>query len=593
VCGSSYIYVSTYILPYILLLLFLRIWEKKRLLQLHLHKVHHHTSEMMMFLVSHSITEKVGCRWMLSILQSFALLVAHCNNVSAFIFRQPMCRSNVRLPSKRSARRFFNGEDYDNYEYYSYKEDGEDYIDSRFGFETGGSLRRYNDNEYFNYDDDELEFVEEEGMNFEDDDEENSVGNFWSNPTRRMDSSLESPRKQRGRVRSVSSRENSRYRLRTDSRDGANSKTRRLSRTSYRAGAPEAPPPLRDLYDRLFWYGFDPEDTGGVGDKTVFGGTKGKFNGLAYLNDAEKIQSRNGRGLPSPRSRPIADYYDDELILDDPVDEDGGPFDDLPISVDEESVRNRKLSKPPRDPPLPKSEYGAPPSRSRRRQRRSAEYNENGYVDGVKSWFIEDDLDDDSYDRDDIPRSAKTRERRRRNSSDSTKKWSPLDALDVFLGVNRQELRKKAGIYTENLGISYGRSKRSSSRRDDSGRPQRPGYAYPMIEPLGCDIEDDVVDTRSEEVNIHQKMHDRTPQNPQTTGVAIRTKTWEERAAAIARVPPAKVPAWAQAGPMLGVDARSQAISDALRDIQTAKQKLEQREKKESQVKEAISILKV
>ena len=45
--------------------------------------------------------------------------------------------------------------------------------------------------------------------------------------------------------------------------------------------------------------------------------------------------------------------------------------------------------------------------------------------------------------------------------------------------------------------------------------------------------------------------------------------TWEERALAVERVPPANVPAWGPTGD-LGIDARTKALQDVLQDIATA-----------------------
>ena len=79
---------------------------------------------------------------------------------------------------------------------------------------------------------------------------------------------------------------------------------------------------MEDIYNQLFWYGFDPADTTSPADKTMFGGTKGKFNGLAFLDSAldpkppMMMENRSG-----PRQRKIRqrrdDYYDDDEDYDD------------------------------------------------------------------------------------------------------------------------------------------------------------------------------------------------------------------------------------------------------------------------------------
>jgi hypothetical protein len=75
-----------------------------------------------------------------------------------------------------------------------------------------------------------------------------------------------------------------------------------------------------DFYNQLFWDGVDdPEDSYSPRDKTMFGGTKGKFNGLAYLLD-DTADFRGPPGKPPPenfrrarqRSNMGEDYYYDE-----------------------------------------------------------------------------------------------------------------------------------------------------------------------------------------------------------------------------------------------------------------------------------------
>ena len=65
------------------------------------------------------------------------------------------------------------------------------------------------------------------------------------------------------------------------------------------------------MYNQLFWYGFDPDDAASSpADKTMFGGTKGKFNGLAYFGGTQE-------NAPAPHRRALSrdnyyDYYEGE-----------------------------------------------------------------------------------------------------------------------------------------------------------------------------------------------------------------------------------------------------------------------------------------
>ena len=65
--------------------------------------------------------------------------------------------------------------------------------------------------------------------------------------------------------------------------------TKQLNRSSFRSGAPPPPRPIKQFYDKLFWFGFDPDVTRPT-DRTMFGGTRGKFNALDLLSDREERQ---------------------------------------------------------------------------------------------------------------------------------------------------------------------------------------------------------------------------------------------------------------------------------------------------------------
>ena len=93
---------------------------------------------------------------------------------------------------------------------------------------------------------------------------------------------------------------------------------------------------VEDIYNQLFWYGFDPADTTSPADKTMFGGTKGKFNGLAFLDNtldpkppSMVMMEEKRRAADSPtrrknnRQRRRDDYYyDGDLEEDGYVDDD-------------------------------------------------------------------------------------------------------------------------------------------------------------------------------------------------------------------------------------------------------------------------------
>ena len=217
----------------------------------------------------------------------------------------------------------------------------------------------------------------------------------------------------------------------------------------------------------------------------------------------------------------------------------------------------------------------------------------------VSSWFssAEDDEIYDDYDDDFGKGGRSSRGRRMRRRQAST--WFPINALDVFFGLDREELSYQEEQYNDKLGIGSNRNARQ--RASAKNRPRRQGYAYRIEsdndeEPPIADIDvtaTPIEDTQPASVNGgSQASTGNREENDSGTKSAARERTWEERAMAMERIPPTTVPAWGPSG-VLGVDARSKAISDAIEDIQTARQKLEVKEKKEALARENITILKV
>ena len=414
----------------------------------------------------------------------------------------------------------------------------------------------------------------------------------------------------------------------------------------------QAPLVAKDFYERLFWYGFDPDESEQVGDKTVFGGTKGKFNGLAFLQATEvprrpvrsRLEQQQRRTLPPSRQgrrRTIDDeedgddyYYDD----DDDEDDDGYSYAD-----DRENGPNTRVNRrmpstrtnvtPPEDIPNPRNERRAnPPLDPQQRRKRPRPRRDDDFYDmdeeeessnggdwiskQVSSWFSgadDEDYDDDDDDYDDGRSTGRQQRRRQRTGKNE---WSPLNLLDAFLGVNREELAYKADMYNSKMGIGpRRRSQRPStdvSQRDQRRQEQprekrrRPGYAYRYNAEEEMDEEDEAfvvdvepvarrdansLDGKSTMENKAEKDQGEAEESSSSNG-RIKELTWEERALAVERVPPADIPGWGPSGE-LPYDARTKAIMDALEDIQTARHKVEACEKREALAKEEITILKV
>lgn len=355
--------------------------------------------------------------------------------------------------------------------------------------------------------------------------------------------------------------------------------------SAIRNGKQSPPKPAKDFYERLFWYGFDPDDSEEVGDKTVFGGTKGKFSGLSYITAAERGPNGEAYRRRLPPSR-RDEYYFDENVNGEAEDESDY------YEYDAASPRLRSV-KPPNDLPYPRSEPAELPER-RRRKRPSRNfdsdyYDEDDYDDdnsndwiakSVSSWFTGED-DERGYDGD----SRSRRRGRRKESSD----WSPFNVVDAFFGVDRVEMREKADLYNEKMGL--GSKKVSSRRRERSSSrdtPRRPGYAYRYDgdnDDLNPVVDIDSANSSSEPKTTNEISVERRIEKTE--------KTWEERSADVERVPPANIPAWGPSGELVNFDARTKAIMDALEDIQVARQRLEAKKKKEALAREEITILKV
>jgi hypothetical protein len=335
-----------------------------------------------------------------------------------------------------------------------------------------------------------------------------------------------------------------------------------------------------------------------VGDKTVFGGTKGKFNGLSFLYDAEGAKptnQRSPRGLPPAGTIDYDDFYDLE---------EGAEYYDEAGNDQSDKVSQSRSLKPPSDLPYPRSEAQEPQARqSPSRPSRRGDYykradDEEAYglrqrgrstsaSKQVSSWFSSDgeDTDDDLGNTNFEPRG-------RRGNQES--EWSPFNVLNVFFGVDRDQMKGQADEYNAKMGIGEARSRR---RKLERASPRRPGYTYRYndgdYEPLAADV-DISAKAFQNDTNVASIASKDRRQLEEEHGRKSRRveRSWEERALAVEQVPPSSIPAWGPSGG-LGIDSRSKAVLDAIEDIQTARQKLEVKEKKEVLAREDITILRV
>lgn len=447
---------------------------------------------------------------------------------------------------------------------------------------------------------------------------------------------------------------------------------------------------FNDLYNQLFWYGFDPDESTSPADKTMFGGTKGKFNGLAYLSDTQED------GVPRPALPPRGrndNYYDDDEDYD-VEDEDfndtldriergaGTNYYDVRSRRKQElyyndeddkgsSVRsNERLERefvgamrkkmiphakqyfvtPPNDQPRPiiedpevlasrapsSSRPDSRPKRKRRprrspwedednnairrqsdkyydeyeedykyedttRQRRTSSSQKNGWVSPtVSNWFTDEDNGDPEWKKRRMESSGKSSGKR--NAS-----WrSPFEAVGNFLGFDNGELDYQAEMYNRQMGIGprKGSKETWSSQRHPDRRRQGYAYRYDVdMSVYGSVVDADVVEDDAngigEKVKEDGKVQknrssntDSAPDPAEDQGSTKKERSWQERAIAMERIPPAGVPAWGPSGD-LGMDARMKATIDAMQDIQDAKYRLNQKLKREEEALDDITILKV
>ena len=390
----------------------------------------------------------------------------------------------------------------------------------------------------------------------EEDDEKSSGGNFWTNPEGGLDPYPSSERRRkstaRGRMPPSTAEPQPdtkpRGRSRSQSRErranggpvdayGRPPPSRRrpgaIQKTTFRSGTPPPPPLMKGFYDRFFWYGFDPRETTSPTDRTMFGGTKGKFSGLDVLREVDgKPASRRGPRGERMREREEYDEDDEWDDFDDEYDDysddnfdnanDGAiiPKPLLPgLSIEEKRSsrpppprsRRRQENRRPREPRAPRNDrlgsndedddyddiYNSGRAKSSRRRKEESrissrnrgrsrkgrfDSNSEWAADEVSSWFNDDDNvidlwpsrfsnndDDDEYWRDDS-RSRRGRKGDRRSGRRRKAETPPLlDFVESVFGMDSSYIDEKAQEYEEKIG----RAKPSLKRRSSRGRPVR------------------------------------------------------------------------------------------------------------------------
>jgi hypothetical protein len=413
----------------------------------------------------------------------------------------------------------------------------------------------------FAYDDDDEDYSQDwrEQEYYEEIDTDDRIpqnGNFWTNPRQGLDpiGAVPPPRR---RTMPPSTAVPHR---RPPRNSGA--------RTTFRSGTPAPPGPVKDLYDRLFWYGMDEEDGDWVPksyDKTVFGGTRGKFNALAYLEDGYEAR-------PPPRriKRRLPPLVDDDVENYD-RDANEYEFEDEVDIRKPETRRRRDENIPPR---------GGSSSRNRVRQpspdvERSS--NSPRQRNDVSSWFEDDDGYDDvdqrTFEDDDLPRP--NRRSRRKSSNNPIVKF-----LDDLLDVDREDMATRADLYEVNVG----RRRRKADERPHRSRSDF-GYRY------DAEVLDDIID-EDDSVVVDIEIEEETIVSHEKEEKPLKSRmSWEERSRRLEQVPPAGILAWGPSGD-LGIDARTNAMLDAMEDLREAREQLKLMTERTNLARDDIVVLR-
>lgn len=453
----------------------------------------------------------------------------------------------------------------------------------------------------------------------EDENDENDTGNFWTNPVGGMDF-----RERQARNKQRPSTRRTFPPPKTFMNDA-----KKTQRKTFRSGNPPPPNIIKEFYDRLFWYGFDPDETTSAADRTMFGGTRGKFDGLGLLQYIEEEQSSSrNKGVRGNRKRlnaiikgqktPKDDFYDngydDEWF--DYGDADNYNDDNVVIPANKRNISRQRKSSNLKDDfddeyDLDYDSKGES-TVGRRKSRKTKRLD-------VSNWFQEDDYDEEEeeYIID-------------ANSNESPKEGGTLspivNILDSVFQIDANQVKYQAEDYNRRLGLDgktrFRTSNSSSSSSytatgtttttttgrvyDTEPKKRRKGYAYRYVttDKARQEMDDSswldqstVMDDVNAELKTTNKTEQETDvidvdatvqidssttrQNKQSleNGRKQKEQSWEERAAAYERVPPKGILAWGPEGEIEGgIDARTYAAKKAMEEIFTARTLFEKKE---------------
>ena len=324
------------------------------------------------------------------------------------------------------------------------------------------------------------------------------------------------------------------------------------SRSSFRSGGPSPPRPIKGFYDKLFWFGFDPDVTRPT-DRTMFGGTRGKFNAMDLLRDRDERQQRRmmrdmRRGGRDPV---IQDFGNAGSDWDTKKFGKGRTGGDL-TSDDQRFMADEMRGMPPPGRPFPGD---MPPNI------------DSMPPPGMPQYDFEPEFFDEEMSRG-SQRGRRNRRNRGRRNNDGID--ARATAYDRVIGLGPMDDDEYIMMDEDDEYMPF--------PSDDGRRHRRRGYAYKL------DDEDFVDD---EYIDIEPTYLSERESIPPRRG----RRSWEERALEMDRVPPRGVAAWGPNGPVSD-DVQTMAAMGAMDEIKRAKKFLEKKEDMVEDTKEEVVALK-
>jgi hypothetical protein len=364
------------------------------------------------------------------------------------------------------------------------------------------------------------------------------------------------------------------YINREESPPSRKSRTRKTKSSSFRntLGPPEPPKLLQDFYKQFFWYGLDDEEADVENydkkNRMFIGGTRGKFNALDILQQSKGKSKR--RGIPSStRKREKYDYYDEEEYLDS-------------------STKKQGIF----------STLFTPPNDALNRQ--------------VTSWLDADDDDDDDKDEvDDTYYRRNGRDRIQQQPTVVSDDYDDVDSSPSFKDSQQREIfakqydqlfqvnaKQKATMpRTKENNMIY-QQKEKNNIKDDYYYDDEDGFLddthqkdkqvkptvqnEARLETLwNTTTKEQEATTLSRSMMKKQNTEIENLKNSSNTwnedehSLEIGNYSWQDRADAQERIPPAGMEAWGPQG-SLGIDARTQVKISIKQELQEAIQRKHQ-----------------